>query len=130
MNHHATFFASGCDMMMSETNQRKTKNRLARNNLDRQGYFLGGDDTLVSIQDASTVLSMSTSTLSKFKNRQRLGVPEPKKIGKCVRWRLGDLRAWVRGVVDQPEPVEPRRLGRPTKREQLARAATTPTSQQ
>lgn len=48
---------------------------------------------LISADEVAQLLSLSTSALYQFLSAGRL--PEPVRLGRCVRWNLEELRAWV-----------------------------------
>lgn len=51
-------------------------------------------DTLLSNSDAAKFLSVSTSFLNNDRVTRRHGIPFL-KVGKLVRYRESDLRAWL-----------------------------------
>lgn len=52
------------------------------------------DDVLLAEEQAAAVLDLEPTTLNNWRCTGRYSIPY-KKIGRSVRYRLGDLRAWL-----------------------------------
>lgn len=77
-----------------------------------------GDDALVGPREIAAIADLSPVTVQQRKVR---GFPDPLETVRHLRWRLGDVRQWMRGSSAQTvEGTLPRRPGRPTKAEQVA----------
>ncbi len=73
------------------------------------------DDLVVGPEEVAAVAGLSPTTVRQRRNKS---FPQPLSGIKALRWRLGDVRAWMRGST-----AAPKRQGRPTKAETLAAAA-------
>ena len=49
--------------------------------------LMGGVDT------TAKMLDVSARTILRLRDSGRM--PQPVKIGKCIRWRLADVTAWI-----------------------------------
>lgn len=64
-------------------------------------------------------------------NRRNLGASLPRliRIGRLIRFDPSDVEAWLEGLrQEQPLPLnpEPRKVGRPTKAEEIAKRSKLP----
>lgn len=82
-----------------------------------------GDDLMVGVEEVAAVMGLSPVTI---RQRRLAGMPAPLAGVRALRWRLGDIRAWMRGTAAPASPT-PRRPGRPRKAETLAAAMASPT---
>jgi len=48
---------------------------------------------LITIEELSKILKVSTRTISRLKSEGRL--PQPITIGRLVRWRRSDIETWL-----------------------------------
>lgn len=76
------------------------------------------EDALLTLREAATITKMSLAWWQRAA-RGEFALPPVRviRIGRNVRIHGGDLRAWINGEVT----TSPRRRGRPTKEEQIAR---------
>ena len=94
------------------------------------------DRVLLTEREAAALLGLSVVFLQKDRVRGQAGIPFVKAGKRSVRYRRCDLETWAaervrttapRGKAAPAAPVAqalpPRRRGRPTKSEQMARAA-------
>jgi len=82
-----------------------------------------GDDVLVGPVEVAALSGLSATTIGK---RKVLSMPAPIPGVRRLRWRLGDIRKWMRSGETRAEgrsdaTVKVARPGRPTKAEELAR---------
>lgn len=81
-----------------------------------------GDDLLVGPEEVAALSGLSASTIGK---RKVASMPSPMPGVRRLRWRLGDIRRWMRGPAadsaDSNATARPPRRGRPTKAEEMAR---------
>lgn len=77
-----------------------------------------GDDIMVGVDEVAALMGLSAVTI---RQRRLDGLPQPLAGLRTLRWRLGDIRAWMHNRA--PAVPSPRRRGRPTKAEQIAAAA-------
>jgi hypothetical protein len=82
-----------------------------------------GDDLMVGVEEVAAVMGLSPITV---RQRRLAGMPSPLAGIRALRWRLGDIRTWMRGSDAAPISPAPRRRGKPTKAETLAAAAAVP----
>jgi len=76
-----------------------------------------GDDVLIGVSEVAALTGFSVLTV---RQRKLPGLSR-------LRWRLGDLRAWMRtGNIESPArpsmtnaPSKPKHIGRPTKKTQV-----------
>lgn len=70
-----------------------------------------GDDVLVGIHEAAAVSGLSPLSLQQ---RRVKTFPRPLEGLRRLRWRLGDIRAWMRAANPQesggPRPIEDNRV--------------------
>ena len=82
-----------------------------------------GDDVLVGVAEVAALTGFSVLTV----RQRKLPGLDPVKGLSRLRWRLGDLRAWMRtgATSARPQlrsevlPPKPKRTGRPTKKAQV-----------
>lgn len=67
--------------------------------------FLADPERKLTEQEAALVLGVQPSTLATWRCTKRYGVPFI-KIGRCVRYRAGDLAAWLQKHTVRPVEVE------------------------
>lgn len=53
------------------------------------------DDQLLRSEQAAEFLGIAASTLPVWRCQSRAGSPPFIRMGRCVRYRVGDLRAWM-----------------------------------
>lgn len=82
------------------------------------------DDMLIGSAELAAFLGVSRMSIQTGSVRVPMRVTG---LGKKMQWRLGDVRAFVRQQQTMPsaspEPQGTRRIGRPTKAEQVAKRA-------
>jgi predicted DNA-binding transcriptional regulator AlpA len=59
-------------------------------------------DALLTVETVSALTSYRPSVVRKLANSGRL--PAPVRVGRLVRWRAGEIRAWLQG---QGAPASP-----------------------
>lgn len=82
-----------------------------------------GDDVLIGVYEVAALTGFSVLTV----RQRKLPGLEPVPGLSRLRWRLGDLRAWMRtGNTESPArpsmtnaPSKPKHIGRPTKKAHL-----------
>lgn len=82
-----------------------------------------GDDVLIGVSEVAALRGFSVLTV----RQRKLPGPEPVPGLSRLRWRLGDLRAWMRtgNTESPPRPAmtnaspKPKHTGRPTKKAQV-----------
>jgi len=88
-----------------------------------------GDDLLVGPEEVAALSGLSAATIGK---RKVASMPSPMPGVRRLRWRLGDIRRWMRGPAadsaDSNATARPTRRGRPTKAEEMARLGRAPQS--
>lgn len=82
-----------------------------------------GDDLMVGVDEVAALMGLSAGTI---RQRRLDGLPQPLAGVRALRWRLGDIRTWMRSRAPVTTPASPRRRGRPTKAETLGIAAALP----
>lgn len=82
-----------------------------------------GDDLMVGVEEVAAVMGLSPITV---RQRRLAGMPAPLGGVRTLRWRLGDIRTWMRGGTTAPTLPTSRGPGRPSKAETLAAAAAVP----
>lgn len=81
------------------------------------------DDTLITAEQIAALTGFAAISIKQGKVR---GMPAPDRRFSRLRWRLGDVRAFVRaGSAYQTSSPQkkPGKIGRPTKAEALRKAA-------
>lgn len=82
------------------------------------------DSAFVSPHEVAAITGIAVTSFQKPSQRTAIGMPEPRVLGRLLKWQLSDIRAWLK-VTAAPTPARPTpsstRRGRPTKAEQLAR---------
>lgn len=80
---------------------------------------------LITVEGLSKITGLAVQTIY---NRHCIGgdLPPMIKLGKLIRFREADIEAWINAKVDwqHQAPEKPhivKRIGRPTKAEQIAR---------
>lgn len=71
---------------------------------NRQSHY--GDDALLTEVQASDLLFLSVRTLQTWRS-ERFG-PAYIRVGRAIRYRLGDLLAWIEANKISPVPTRPR----------------------
>ena len=95
---------------------------------------MADDKILLDEREAAALLGMSVVFMQRDRCRGGAGIPFVKVGKRSVKYRRADLEMWCAQHLRTPEQREtraappdpalpPRRRGRPTKAEQLARAA-------
>ena len=64
-------------------------------NQDLFAIHTAPDDVLVNTQQAALFLSLTPVTLEVWRATKRQQIPYIKSGGRNIRYRLGDLRAWL-----------------------------------
>ena len=92
---------------------------------------------LLSNFEMAAITGIAASSFTKDRQRQIMGLPDPIRVGRLLKWRMADARAWLDGkavvAVDTTKSSKSSgtgcyaRRGRPTKAEQLARQTQTQT---
>lgn len=91
------------------------------------------DSALIGAFEVAALSGVAVSSIQKPKQRKKIGLDEPRVLGRINKWKLGAVRTWLQvGRKDMqaetPKPKEaavnqpPRRRGRPTKAETVAAA--------
>ena len=62
---------------------------------------------LRTLTETAAYVNLSVSTVQSLYRQNRF--PEPKRIGKLVRWRIADLDNWM----SEDLPVDSKKIGRP-----------------
>lgn len=81
------------------------------------------DDTLITAEQIAALTGFAAISIKQGKVR---GMPAPDRRFSRLRWRLGDVRAFVRAgsAYQTTSPLKkPAKIGRPTKAEALRKAA-------
>ena len=60
----------------------------------QEAHPRSAEPLLVDAAGVGTLLGISRNMVWKLHSTGRLG-PPPVRLGRCVRWRVGELRAWV-----------------------------------
>jgi predicted DNA-binding transcriptional regulator AlpA len=87
----------------------------------------------VSPHEVAAITGIAATSFQKPAQRKAIGMPEPRALGRLLKWQLSEVRNWLQGSsTDQRTDTSSAtdavvRRGRPTKAEQLARAAQTQT---
>lgn len=55
-----------------------------------------GDDAFIGVDDMSKILGVSRTSIYRLKERDDF--PRFIKFGQCIRWRIGDVRAYARNI--------------------------------
>lgn len=68
-----------------------------------------GPPRLLTVEDLAKLLHVSVRTV--WRLRRNAALPPPLKIGGGVRWRMGDVSAWLeQGCPQAPDQARPRDL--------------------
>lgn len=62
-------------------------------NTDKVTPIRGNDLTLVGNKEAAQILQINERTLTNWRGQNKS--PKYVKVGRCVRYRLSDLTAWI-----------------------------------
>jgi len=57
-----------------------------------------GDDVMVGVQEVAALCDLAPITIQQ---RRTKGLPAPIPGPRRLRWRLGDIRTWIRGRAQQ-----------------------------
>lgn len=61
----------------------------------------GATDQMLSTLQVAELLGVSRFTVSRWHNEPGNDFPKPARLAaNCLRWRLGDIEAWVQSRVD------------------------------
>ena len=82
------------------------------------------DDALVGTWEVSAFTGIARSSFHKKLQREKIGLPAPSRIGgRHLVWSLGVIRRWAsRETSADPVLILTKRVGRPTKMQELARS--------
>lgn len=84
---------------------------------------------LIDSHELAALTGIAPTSFAKPSQREQMGLPAPIRLGRLMKWRFEDIRIWLGQMPSQLQiPVPSRapglpRRGRPTRAEQLARAA-------
>lgn len=84
---------------------------------------------LIDSHELAALTGIAPTSFSKPSQREHMGLPAPIRIGRLIKWRFEDILIWLGQIPSELQiPAPPRtsglrRRGRPTKADQLARAA-------
>lgn len=85
----------------------------------------------VSPFEIAAITGIAVTSFQKPTQRKAIGMPEPRAMGRLLKWQLSDVRDWLQGnstvgQIKKPSTMDQQaKRGRPTKAEQLARATQT-----
>ncbi len=73
------------------------------------------DSALVGAFEIAALSGVAATSIMKPSQRQSIGLPEPRVIGRMNKWSLATVRAWLQqGVEVIPAQLPQRSRGRPT----------------
>jgi hypothetical protein len=89
------------------------------------------DLALIGAFEVAALSGVAVTSIQKPEQRKKIGLDEPRVLGRLNKWKLGDIRTWLQvdckdKQVETPKSKEAaanqptRRRGRPTKAESVA----------
>lgn len=51
------------------------------------------EDKLLNVEGVANLLGTSPRTVWRFRDSEKM--PQPIRLGGCIRWRISDLAAWI-----------------------------------
>lgn len=76
-----------------------------------------GDDAWIGSRELSALTGFSLTSIQ----QKRVELPPADPRFRTLKWRMGDVRAWMQLSVASEPSADSRRTGRPTKAEQIRR---------